>query len=139
MYTENRARSASVMMRMCSLRLLEPWVNWYQTTKVDYKTPSNDSRKQNFINIKKWGATVKLAPSIWIIHDFLNFDHHTSKLNYQTPPNDFILKNWFFYSCYANSTGISDSESWKWSVCWKRPCVGPSSKLILLDLMFMWL
>ena len=73
--------------------------------------------KKSFANIKKWGASVKLAPQIWIIHNFLNFDHRTSKLYYLTPPNDHqtisCKKTLFFHSCCANFMGMSFSvEEW---------------------------
>ena len=79
------------------------------TTK-HHQTTTKRFPKKNFINIKKWGASVKLAPQIWIIHNFLNFDHQTLKLDYQTPPNDHQTisyeKSWFYHSCCANFTGI---------------------------------
>ena len=82
------------------------------TTKHNQMITKRFPRK-NFINIKKWAASVKLAPQIWIIHNFLNFDHQTSKVDYQTPPNDHqtisyekigffivnMLTSWAFTKC----------------------------------------
>ena len=107
---KNQARSASVMMRMCSLRLIEPWINWLNVIRLIFFI-----KFDIFPHIAKPSQLINFSGNLNVFTDYIGvsvgIDTYSTdsqifsiRFGITAKPifSEFSLKRSFYWLCYIS-------------------------------------